>query len=505
MKKRVLTLLLAVLMLVPMLIACSEQGQGENTEPGSATAAAQTDDQTQSLYDADGYLLDSLPDSLNFKATLRFLTWDDHTMHEFGSDVTEANGDGIDSALLAREQQTCDRLGVEIEYILTPGDSDDMNAFISKAEADYKVDNEYDVYAGYSRTAPQLTLKGYTADLLSTQYFDIEKPWWPENITKECMFGDKLFFCSGDISTNMLWMMIGTFYNKSLYEDYRFEKTPEQMVEAHEWTFDKMFSMTRDTYEDLNNDGKKDRGDRYGAVVYDTNIDAFQTAAGITSLVRANDGTISISEDWKGERCANACELTGNWLASAGVFHENSTKIRDVFFEERALFITDRVFIVAGKDNAAQATKIEFDYGIVPQPMLNAEQGDYCTNLGHPYTMYAINNRSKNIEACAATFECMGSLNYRLVTPQVYDLAMKFKYARNSEAGAMYDIIRRTVSFDLGRLIPSQFSNHTANLFRKTAIDTPASYMTKYGSVGPVVENGLASLISMIDEVVAAN
>lgn len=500
MKKRFFSLILALLMLVPLLVACGNTNQGEDTGSSTTASADATGDQTKSLYDENGYLLDDLPEGLNFKTTLNMLMWDDHTMHEFGWDVEEMNGDGIDGAIYTRESLLEKRLGVTINYIATPGDSDDMNAYIQKVEADYNADRDYDIYAGYSRTAPQLSLKGYTIDLLATEYFKVEKPWWPEALVKECMFGDKLFFCSGDISTNMLWMMIATFYNKTFYGNYNFEKTPEQLVDAHEWTFEKFFGMTQDVYEDVDSSQSKGASDKYGAVIYETNIDAFQTAAGITSIVRTNDGGIDVNPDYYGERIANACEQTGKWLASKGVYHTNSTTIRNVFFEERAMFITDRVFIVAGKDNAASSTKIEFEYGIIPQPLFDKNQQDFLTNLGHPFTTYAISSGSKQQEAASATLECLASENYRLVTPEIFESAMKFKYATGSEAASMYDIIRRTVSFDLGRLLAASFSNHTTNLFRKTALSTnPGGYLTAYKGAKPLIEKGRDDLLGQIE------
>ena len=105
--------------------------------------------------------------------------------------------------------------------------------------------------------------------------------------------------------------------------------------------------------------------------------------------------------------------------------------------------------------------------------------------------MYAINVSSSKIDECSAVLEAMGSENYRSVTPKVFEAAMKVRYASNSEAGEMYDIIRAGISFDLGRLFAGTFGNHTANLFRKNAI-SGSSYSTQYNIATPVIDAGLA-------------
>ena len=106
-------------------------------------------------------------------------------------------------------------------------------------------------------------------------------------------------------------MMIGTFYNKDLYEQYfGGEKSPMDMVEDNEWTMEKFFSMAQDIYLDDGN-GKKDDADTYGFVLYQTNADAFQTGAGIISIEKDPAKGLRISEGWNSQRSADACALLG--------------------------------------------------------------------------------------------------------------------------------------------------------------------------------------------------
>lgn len=475
MKKRLLTVILSLLFVLPLLAAC-----GDNSGGGTTTQAVVTADPSATTADSNlddkGYLLDDLPDNLNFGVTVTTLMWNDYTMREF---YAEETGDIIDDAIYLRNTHVEDRLGVTLEYVETPGDSTDMSAYIAKAEADFKSgDAVYDIYAAYSRVPPSLSLKGYTEDLLATQYFDVEKPWWPDALTNECTINNHLFFCSGDISTNLLWMMIATFYNKTLYETMQYEKTPYELIESNEWTMSKLIEMTKDVYTDVNNSGSKDAADSYGYIIYEVNIDAFQTAAGITSVAKTSGDELAISEAFSGERAANVCQLIGDFLGTQGVYHTSSVSLRSIFYEERSLFIMDRVFIAAGKDNAADQTKIDFSYGVVPNPKYDSAQENFSTNVGHPFTMYAISANSKNIDCVSATLECLGSESYRLVTPAVFETAMKFKYTDDPVAAEMYDIIRDNISFDIGRLYAGTFSNATANLFRTTALSSPSSYTT---------------------------
>ena len=492
-KLKITALLLSALFIIGALAGCADKKGGEDTTAQAGTAdSTPVAETTESLYDENGYLKDSLPEKLDFGTDINLFIWSDHTMTEFY--VEENNGVGIDSAIFRRNAWVEDRLGISLVFTKELQDN-----FQAAARADYSADCVYDIYATYSRTVPLLSLEGLTADLLSTKYFDLGKPWWPEALTGECVIGGKLFYASGDISTNLLWMMIGTFYNKTMYGSYSadpaFSKTPEEMVKDRTWTMERFFSMAKDIYIDSDGDNARSAGDTYGFVIYQNNLDAFQTAAGVTAVIRTPDGGIEMNPLWTGEYTANVVKMLGEFVVSPGVSYTNKTSIRDIFYGERALFITDRCFIVAGKDNSANKNRIEFSYGVVPQPMAYDDQKNYSTNIGHPYTMYAICSGSRKTEAASAVLEAMGSGSYRFVTPQVFENAMKIKYADGAEAAEMYDILRSTVSFDLGRLYHDTLGGTSSNLFRNSALNNPDGYLTSVKSNMARYEAGIREII----------
>ena len=487
---RIIALVMAILTLSGMFAACAETGTTDTTT--AADVAATEAPTVETTVEETLYAPDDLAESYNFGETITIYMWKDYTMMEF---YAEETGDVIDDAIFNRNIAVEDRLGIEFEYVEEKGSSSDYENWIKKAENDWQADNSYDIYAGYSRSAPLMTLKGMTVNLLDYEAFSVEKPWWPEALTTECTINDKLYFCSGDISTNLLWMMIGTFYNRELYNTYfPTEKSPMDMVEDNEWTMEKFFSMVQDIYTDDGN-AKKDDSDFYGLVLYETNIDAFQTGAGIISIERDPENGLKISEGWNSQRCADACELVGNFIDSDGVIYNTSTKIRNIFYEERALFITDRLFIVAGKDTS-ETGKIEFSYGLVPQPKFDTQQESYLTNVGHPFTMYAVNSQSKAIEASVTTLEAIGSANHRTVTPAVFEVAMKVRYTDDPQTSSMYDLLREGISFDIGRLYAATFSNGTANLFRTTAKSgNPAGLLSNIKKNEKVIKKGITTIM----------
>ena len=488
---RIIALVMALLTMSGLFAACANTQGAEETTEGAGAAETQAPE-VETTAEETLYAPDDLKEKYDFNETVTIFMWSDYTMMEF---YAEETGDVIDDAIFNRNVSVETRLGIEFEYVEEKGASSNYTTWIQKAENDWQSDNVYDIYAGYSRSAPLMALKGMNANLLEHEAFSVEKPWWPEALTTECTISDKLYFCSGDISTNLLWMMIGTFYNKELYEQYfGGEKSPMDMVEDNEWTMEKFFSMVQDIYTDDGN-MKKDENDTFGYVLYETNADAFQTSAGIISIERDPEKGLRISEDWNSQRCADACALLGNFLASEGVLYNNKTSIRDIFYEERAMFITDRLFIVAGKDKQ-ETGKIEFSYGLVPQPKFTTDQEVFLTNVGHPFTMYAVNSQSKKLEAAVTSLEAIGSANHRTVTPAVFEVAMKVRYTDDPQTSGMYDRLREGISFDIGRLYASTFSNGTANLFRTTALSgNPSGLLSNIKKNVKVIEKGIGTIM----------
>jgi hypothetical protein len=470
---RFISFLLAFVMFLCMFSACAEI-----TNPEDTTKEAATDPSGSEIVTEDEttlFVLDDLAESYDFNETITIFLWSDHRMREFHA---EESGDIIDDAIYHRNIAVEKRLNITLEFVEEPGDSDDYKNWNKKAENDWQADKEYDIYAGYSRAVPLLAINGMTENLLEHESFSVEKPWWPEALTTECTIKDKLFFCSGDIATSLLWYMDAIMYNKSLYEaHYAGQPTPMDLVEADDWTFEKLFAMTKDIYIE-SPDGNVDNA-TYAISIFDTDIDAFQIAAGITAIEKDEDGGIRVSEAWSSQYCADVCQAVGEYLTSPGVYVEGSTKSRDSFFNERCVFHLDRIFIVAGTDTT-ESSKVEFSYGIVPVPKYNDAQESFKTSLGNPFTIYAVNNNTSNVEAAVTTLEAMGSENYRSVTPAVFEVAMKVRYTDDPQAARMYDILRGTISFDIGRLCSYSFGNSTATLFRNTAMSAnPSGFLTQ--------------------------
>ena len=481
--------LILVLALLAVFSRPEEDNQPELTTPQAGT---QTEGPSGPTTDVNGYELDDIPSSVRFDGeTVTFLVWSDATKVEFF--YNDMDGDMIGDAIYERNLTVEERLGVKLEFVTETGHAT-QSALTKKANNDIASGaNEYDIIGTYSLSVATMALTGAFNDINTLPGINLSKPWWPDALVDQCTINNKLYYCSGDISTNLLWMMTATYFNKSLITKYGLED-PYTLVKNNQWTFDKLFEMTTGKYED-NGNGVVDAEDTFGFSLYDLNLDAYLTAAGFVALEKDSSGEIILSPTAANERMIDVLDKLKNWISLTNDVFVGGTNVREIFFQEKSIFHTDRVFIVAGKDNQ-ETNKIEFSYGIVPQPKFNANQDKFITNVGHPFTMYAISTgtiANGNEDTCANTLECLASESYRKVTPMVFEQTMKIRYSDDDVASQMYDILRGNISFDLGRLYNDTIGNFYTSM-RSVILGKAASYSSLYKGLVNATNAGLKKI-----------
>lgn len=474
-KTSVCFLLLAVLTLG--MFACGETTEPENTS-GSSVVSTAKPEETESPYDDNGYLKDSLPADMNFGADFTLLYWSDREHEEFVAETE--TGEGVNDAIYRRNAIVADRTGINWQYATSNGNASAVNQteFATKVEASKNSgEGAYDMIAAHSYTIGNCAVKGLTTDLMQLDYLDWEKPWWPDNLIKQATMNDKLYFASGDISANVIYMMYVTFFNRDLITERNLED-PYQLVKDRKWTIDKMFEMCEGIYEDKDGSGTPSLGDLYGQYTYTLHLDMFLTGCGISFLDTSGD-EVKISETFTSQKAVDLCAKLADFFHSndkAYLMTENKS-VHQWFGKGLSLFWNDRC------RNASTFKENEIPFGIVPNPMYDENQDNYITVLGNPFSLYAIPTDAKDKNASAAVMECYASESYRVLSPQLYEVTMKYRFTDDSTSAEMFDLVKSTVAFDLGRIYATNFSNPYATfesaVSNKTAWTTATKAMTK--------------------------
>lgn len=81
----------------------------------------------------------------------------------------------------------------------------------------------------------------------------------------------------------------------------------------------------------------------------------------------------------------------------------------------------------------------------------------------------------------------------------LFETRMKVKYATNDKTAQMYDLIRSTVSIDLGRIFSTTFNNYTYSIFRNAVINNQNNLLVMFSRYEKLL-NGYLEKITPIYE-----
>ena len=93
----------------------------------------------------------------------------------------------------------------------------------------------------------------------------------------------------------------------------------------------------------------------------------------------------------------------------------------------------------------------EVDHGIMPLPKYSTDQERYYTLLNMNHSLFSIPYDTPSFEISGATMEFLARESYRTVTPALFEDTFKAQYAQAPEDAEAFDLIRSSVTWDIGR------------------------------------------------------
>ena len=438
---RVLALMLAVLTVLPMLVACGDKGGDTNNEGGGEIMELNT----------------VVPDDLTFSGeTFTVLCREDNAwgqyLHEIAAD--EDATELVNEKVYKRNLEVEERFDLEkFEAYAIPGqwavNGDFINTFKNSILAN---SGSFDLI---------MSQQAYMADmsLVDLFYNFYEVPYVKDNMDAEHYYQDiidevtidgKLMYMVGDYSLTYWESLYVLYFNKTMAEN-RNVGDLYQMVRDGEWTFDKMTEMCKGAWTDLNGDVWPDEGDSFGYITEIPNTtDAFWDLFDIRITSKDENGNITIDVDQA--KMVNVLEKVVEFKKTDDTHFqqtdssqtEDSNVCDKIFREGRALFYP------ATLDRAQDFRGMETDFGIIPYPKWDANQDKYYTRAQDGYSVAVVPIDVPNLQMTGAVFDVLSAISNETVIPAYYDMALRDKYARDDESGEMLDIIREGFKFSFG-------------------------------------------------------
>ena len=450
MKRFVSCLLALVLLLSTLALAVGCAGNGENGDTLDNGEVSTSYDGP--LYDENGYLMDDLPEDLNYNGReVNILTCEEYATSMC---PTEFNNTVLNDSSFTRNKIIEERLGISFNFVLQKGIPTAKGIYEAFSE---KVTNavnagtgDYDAIAAFSLGPASWAINGYTLNLNDVDYLDFEKPWWSYSVLENAFY-DSIYYASTNCSGEVLDELSVVYYNRQMLAENGIED-PEKLVLDGKWTIDKMFQYSKGLWQDTNPDDKEDIGDTFGLVFhYDVFTDSLFYGSGF-NLTRNNPSTglpeLTLSDSSEMEHALDLIRTVVSAVSTNDVIvggkYTGDDTIKTMTENRTALFVSALFNTVSVSDSKT--------WGVIPTPKLDEAQENYITTPNNDFDMWCIPKDAQDPDMSGAIMEAYASGCYRTVAPAYYEESLSYRYSNNENGLKIFSMIRENVKLDFGRL-----------------------------------------------------
>ena len=456
MTKKVLSLILAVLMLLPMAVACAETpNEGDNTSAeAQITAAPNGADETAEPEETE-LASKTLPADLKFNGeTVTILSRD----AAFVSDelwVDDQNGAMINDAIYKRNAKVMEQLNVSIESIKLAGDAYSVSTELRNAASNGEA--YFDIAANSTYSTIMYTCENVFLDLTKCEYLDLDAIYWSQGYNESASIGDAQYLATGALALSLYRLMFITFYNKNLLEAAQYENLYD-VVDEGRWTLDYQIQLSKDLYKDSDGSGTVSEGDVVGFAGSTLSyLDPYWSSCDIQIITKDADNYFVYSLN--SEKLSNTVDKlitlfhqSNAWFDRSSGDDGKQTAMSNLFTSGNVGTATLRL----GSVETEQFINMQDEYGIIPMPKYDETQEKYYTFLHDQFTSIGItsvlSNDEEKVQMLGAVLEAMALENYKSVAPAYYEVALKGRYLDDPDSWRMLDMIYENVKVDAGVL-----------------------------------------------------
>jgi len=400
----------------------------------------------------------------------------------------EFTGDAINDALIHRNLLIEEKFNINIEYVHIPGGaSEGTNVLRQSIRAG---EDSYDMIISRAMGGDLATLatQGYLQNLAALPYMSLQSPWWSRLMYQNMQFDGNLFFTMGDIVPVMYQAPFAVFFNKQMMADRGIEENLYELVMNGQWTLDAMERLARDVYQDINMTGAMNlHEDIFGIITQNNSFttNGIAAAVGINlSTIENNDIVVNFNTQHVFDRVSRLTDVFQRGTVPAG-----DEIITVTFYEGRALFLVHLL-----ESGMIHLRGMEQDFGILPMPKFNEQQESHISPINPWNGGFVAAPLSADSARTAFMMEALSYASYSMVRPQVYEVVLHHRVARDEESARMIDTIIETSYLDLNGIY--NWGGSTDALYR--AIFAGGNLASEMERVEGLIESAIEDFISSV-------
>ena len=483
MKKRAISLLLSVLMLLPLLAGCSESKTNtDETQPqaqNDAVTPSAEDVAEEDLSPAEqrARIPDNLPDA-DFGGRDFTVCTEERKFYEIFSE--ELVGEATNDSVYERNIRIEDRFNVKIVALANGTPYNDVVTNVTSGTHAYDIVG----FVNYLTYVP--VSAGELYNWCDIPRVDLTQPWHNQLANGDATINGKLFGIDSDLSISTLQYTYGTFFNYQIMEQYGFSSQDlYDIVFEGKWTVDRLREISSGIWQDLNGDGKHDKDDIHGYAVTAAQVNTHDVwlAALDLSPVLTVRGEDDFDLTFFSDKTVTALEkVNALYHESDGSFFDPAADWRKIpeYFANGKVAMSQLYF----GETTESLTVMEDTYGILPLPKFDEAQEGYYTNCWDQFTVFAVplTMPASDGEFVGTMYEVLAAESYKTVFPAYYDVALKSRYSAEPATAEVVDIIMAGRKLDF----TFQFGEKLSSLpymFRQMVVANDTGVASKYKKI----------------------
>ena len=340
--------------------------------------------------------------------------------------------------------------------------------------------------------AANLARNLYLSDLNSLEYINLENSWWDQHANRDLTINGKMYYTTGDISTIDNVFTTCILFNKDMVLENKLT-SPYEYVKNNTWTMDTYITMIKQAAK-TSGEGISDTDKVYGLLTWNDALLHILSAADERVANVTDDGKIEFS--LYNERSQQAFALyhdisknnaySINYQADLeGDWDMNRNRL---FAENKALFYNTLFEAISFHRDGST------DFGVIPYPKLNEDQQTYGHLVSAWHSeVFCIPAIVMDIDYSSSVSEYMAYLGQQETKPAYYDDTLIGKYIRDEESIEMLDTIFATRVFDIG--VYYKLGNIVSDIEKIAQKRSTSSFRQVYNANASIAQSQLESLM----------
>jgi len=437
MKKRILALILASLMLMASCTANVEDGEKDNESQTNDTAD-NTPVEEKTAYELEIERRNGISDELPE------ITFDGEEFVIYGSDqldwynVAEGYlGETFNDSVYERNLRIASRFDIDLNIMpeLT-GDPSATMANSVKAGID-----EYDLISSQCIVMGMDLTDEIFLDFRTVPYVNFEQPWWNSSTDELLTVNNRTFLAVGAFNLSAIGSMKVVFYNNDVAMNHQLEDIFDVVYDGR-WTLDTMEQITTGMYTDINANGEKDTGDGFGYAWSGDDLLYYQYAFGKTFAEKDEAGNI-VTDRYYDEKLVAICDKLWDYIKNRQDMHFGTSAL-GVFMQGNTLCGAS---LIRSYDSLLNT---DIDFAVIPLPKWDENQERYLTTVDGACDVQAVLKTAKNLEMVGVVTEALNADTWKNVEYAYYEKVLKNRGLQDPRNLEVMDMIIEGRVFDFG-------------------------------------------------------